>query len=142
MKLFAAALFLAAVTVTGCATDEPANGDFLAGLRPAKPDLTSPSSSQTPDVSSNGVQTRGIVDTSKISGLQNGPMAILINDGDYPLPNNVCDGCQVTLVTVPRQTGIDNGSIGDIDVMDDGGNKLCSIHLAPDGGLDTTSCNR
>jgi hypothetical protein len=142
MKLFAATLFLAAVTVTGCATDDSTGGEYLAGLRPVKPALTTSSSSQTPDYSSNGVQERGIIDTSKLGGLRNGPMAISISDGDYPLPNNVCDGCEVTLVSVPRVTGIDNGSIGDIDVMDDGGNKLCSIHLAPDGGLDTTSCNR
>lgn len=140
MKLLAAALLLAAVTVTGCTSDEPTGGEYLAGLRPAKPELNASSSSQTPDFSSNGVQERGIIDTSKISGLYNGPMAVTISDGDYPLPNNVCNGCEVTLVTVPRQTGVDNGSIGDIDVMDDGGNKLCSIHLAPDGSLDSTSC--
>src|SRR4051812_11559180 len=140
MKLVAAALFLAAVTVTGCATDDGSDGEYLSGLRPAKPTLNASSSSQTPDYSSNGVQSRGIIDAEKSNALRNGPMAIVISDGDYPLPNNVCNGCEVTLVKVPRQTGVDNASVGEIDVMDDGGNKLCSIHLAPDGSLDSSSC--
>ena len=67
--------------------------------------------------------------------------ATIISDGDYPLPNNVCDGCEVTLVTVNQEKS-DNAGIGEIDVMSDGGDRLCKIYLNQDGSVDTTNCVR
>jgi hypothetical protein len=141
MKLLAATLCLAALTVTGCATDDDTNmGGYLAGLRPAKPSLDTSNTSTTPDVSGNGFQKIGTIDTSD-NLRATGYHATIISDGDYPLPNNVCDGCEVTLVTVD-QGGLDTGSVGEIDVMSDGGNRLCKIYLNSDGSLDTTNCQR
>jgi hypothetical protein len=141
MKLFAATLLFAALSVTGCATDDESNmGGYLAGMRPAKPSLDTTGSAQNPDVSGNGFQKIGTIDTSdnlRASGFH----AEIISDGDYPLPNEVCGGCEVTLVTV-EQGKSETGAIGEIDVMSDGGDRLCKIYLNEDGNLDTTNCQR
>ncbi len=141
MKLLTATLFLAALSVTGCATDDETNmGGYLGGMRPAKPSLDTTSNALHPDVSNEGFQKVGMIDTSddlRASGYR----ATVISDGDYPLPNEVCGGCEVTLVTVD-QGGVDTGAIGEIDVMSDGGDRLCKIYLNQDGSLDTTTCQR
>jgi hypothetical protein len=141
MKLLAATLCIAALSVTGCATDDETNmGGYLGGMRPAKPSLDTTSSAQHPDVSNEGFQKVGTIDTSdnlRASGFR----ATIISDGDYPLPNEVCGGCEVTLVTVD-QNDVDTGGIGEIDVMSDGGNRLCKIYLNQDGSLDSTTCQR
>jgi hypothetical protein len=141
MKLLAATLCIAALSFTGCATDDDTNmGGYLAGLRPAKPSLETTNAAQNPDVTGNGLQKVGIIDTS--DNLRDSSFtAEIISDGDYPLPNNVCDGCEVTLITV-HQGKADSASIGEIDVMSDGGNRLCKIYLDSEGNLDTTDCQR
>ncbi len=141
MKLIAATLCLAALSVTGCATDDDVNEGGYSAVRPSKPSLDTSSAAQHPDF--DRLQKLGMIDTSdnlRASGFQG---AIVMSDGEWPLPNNVCDGCEVTLVTV----GIDNdkadsGAIGALDVMSDGGNRLCKIYLNGDGSLDTTNCQR
>ena len=50
-------------------------------------------------------------------------------------------GGEVTLVTVDSE-GADNGSIGEIDVMSDGGERICKIFMNQDGSFDTTDCQR
>lgn len=139
MKLLAATLCIAALSVTGCATDDESNmGGFLGGMRPAKPSLDTLPSAQRPEATD--IQKTGIIDTSdnlRASGFR----ATIISDGDYPLPNEVCGGCEVTLVTVD-QNEVDTGGIGEIDVMSDGGDRLCKIYLNQDGSLDTTTCQR
>jgi hypothetical protein len=141
MKLLAATLCIAALSVTGCATDDDSNmGGYLAGLRPAKPSLDTSNTATTPDVSGNGFQKIGTIDTSD-NLRESGFRATIINDGDYPLPNEVCGGCEVTLVTIDQGKS-DTGAIGEIDVMSDGGDRLCKIYLNQDGSLDTTACQR
>jgi hypothetical protein len=141
MKLLAATLCIAALSITGCATDDESNmGGYLAGMRPAKPSLDTATTSLNPDVSNNGFQKVGTIDTSdnlRDTGLR----AEIISDGQYPLPNEVCGGCEVTLITVDQGKS-DTGGIGEIDVLSDGGNRLCKIYLNSDGSLDTTNCQR
>lgn len=140
VKLLAAALCLAAVSVTGCATDDDVNQGGFSAVRPSKPSPDTTFTYRNPDVSKNGIQQTGMIDTSDHLR-DTGFKATIISDGDYPLPNNVCDGCEVTLVTVPANE-VDNGAIGQIDVMSDGGDRLCKIYLNQDGSLDTTTCRR
>jgi len=140
MKLLAATLCIAALTVTGCATDDESNmGGFLGGMRPAKPSLETTPSAQHPDF--NTLQKVGTIDTSDNLRASGYMSATVISDGDYPLPNEVCGGCEVTLVTV-NQDKADSAGIGEIDVLSDGGNRLCKIYLNQDGSLDTTTCVR
>ena len=141
MKLITAALCLAALSITGCATEDDVNEGGFSAVRPSKPSLDTSSTALHPDA--DRLQKLGMIDTSdnlRASGFQG---AIVMSDGEWPLPNNVCDGCEVTLVTV----GIDNdkadsGAVGQLDVMSDGGNRLCKIYLNGDGSLDTTNCQR
>lgn len=138
----AATLCLAALSLAGCATDvETTQGGFLAGLRPAKPSptITDDDLSPNPDLGGNGVKTQGMYDIG--DGIRTGGFAEVISDGYYPLPNEVCGGCEVTLVTVPTE-GADNGSVGEIDVMSDGGDRICKIFLNQDGSFDTSDCER
>lgn len=140
MKLIAAALCLAALSVTGCATDDNVDTGGFSAVRPAKPSLDTTPTAQHPNYTD--LQKVGTIDTSdnlRASGFEG---AIVISDGDYPLPNNVCEGCEVTLVTVPVDKGTDSGTVGQFDVMSDGGNRLCKIYLNGDGSLDTTNCQR
>jgi hypothetical protein len=140
MKLLAATLCIAALSLTGCATDDETNmGGYLGGMRPAKPSLDTTPSAQHPDF--HDLQKVGTIDTSDNLRASSYQSATIISDGDYPLPNEVCGGCEVTLVTV-TQDKADSSGIGEIDVLSDGGNRLCKIYLNEDGSLDTTTCVR
>jgi hypothetical protein len=139
VKLITAALCLAALSITGCATNDDANEGGYSAVRPSKPSLDTSSTAQHPDF--DRLQKIGMIDTSdnlRASGFQG---AVVMSDGEWPLPNNVCDGCEVTLVTVD-QDKVEDPGIGEIDVMSDGGNRLCKIYLNGDGSLDTTNCQR
>jgi hypothetical protein len=138
-----AAMFCVALLSVGCATDdEITGGGFLAGLRPAKPSADDPGTAvgAVPDVSGNGLQ--------KIGMWQQDPLlhgsdlhAETILDGHAPLPNEVCGGCEVTLITVGG-TSADSGRIGEIEVVDDGGDHICTIVVSADGTQDTYDCVR
>jgi len=140
MKTLAATLCIAALALTGCATDDESNmGGYLGGMRPAKPSLDTTPSATHPDF--NNLQKTGTIDTSDNLRASAYTSATIISDGDYPLPNEVCGGCEVTLATVD-QSKADNAGIGEIDVLSDGGGRLCKIYLNQDGSLDTTTCAR
>lgn len=141
MKL--AAMLCVALFSVGCATDvETTGGGFLAGLRPAKPSLDDPGtpSGSVPDISGNGFQNAGMFKQDQLLH-QSDLSAESIKDGNAPLPNEVCGGCEVTLITVSGNTA-DNGGIGEIDVVNDGGDHICSLVRGPDGEIDSSDCVR
>ncbi len=139
MKL--AALLCVALFSVGCATDEVQGGGQLAGLRPAKPSLDNIDSpaGAVPQVPTD-FQKAGMI---HIDPLLYGSdvRAETIKDGHAPLPNEVCGGCEVTLITV-NSTGADNGSVGKIDVVNDGGDRICVILVNTDGTQDASDCLR
>lgn len=144
MKL-AATFCIAALSLVGCADVETVNGGHLAGMRPAKPSLENPNDSdfpQTPDQFVDGVNQRGMFDLPEGLDRIPGVYAETIDDGYYPLPGNVCGGCQVTLITVPPRDTSTNSDFGEIHVVNDGGNRICKILMNQDGSLDTRDCSK
>lgn len=136
MKLLAATICLAALSLTGCATDEETmGGAHLNGLRPAKPALDD-GSGPPPNPEISGMQKRGMINLEDLG--VDGAYAETINP-DFPINGVVCDNCEVTLIRLPPRN---QSEVGKILVVSDGGEKLCTIFLDPEGGLDSSDCNK
>ena len=140
MKL--APLFCIALLSVGCATDEDVNNGGFSAVRPVKSseDLPYTQNGAVPDVSNNGLQKVGMYQQDPLLH-DSDAYAESIKDGHAPLPNEVCGGCEVTLITV-RDNALDYGGIGEIEVVSDGGDHLCRIYVSHDGSLDTLDCRR
>jgi hypothetical protein len=139
VKLITAALCLAALSITGCATEDDVNEGGFSAVRPSKPSLDTSSTALHPNFEK--IQQLGMIKIGNDLRASSFQGAVVMSDGQWPLPNNVCDGCEVTLVTI-EQEKVEDPGIGEIEVMSDGGDRLCKIYLNGDGSLDTTNCQR
>jgi hypothetical protein len=138
-----AALLCVGLLSVGCATDDEGTSGYLSGLPlvKASADLPYTPTGEHPDVSGSGLQKVGMWQQDPLlhgSDLQ----AETILDGHAPLPNEVCDGCQVTLITVQDNFAQRLG-VGEIDVVNDGGEHICTILFnTADGSQDASDCVR
>jgi hypothetical protein len=137
-----APLFCIALLSVGCATDEDSNNGGFSAVRPVKSseDLPYTQNGDVPDVSKNGLQKVGMYQQDSLLHGSDA-FAESIKDGHAPLPNEVCGGCEVTLITVHADKA-DNGAIGEIDVVNDGGEHICTIINSADGTQDASDCVR
>jgi hypothetical protein len=128
---------LAALSLTGCATDDETNmGGYLSGMRPAKPSLDDGSGTPPRPAVDEDMQKAGNMRIHQdLRGID--VVATTVAPW-FPLPDNVCgDNCTVVLIPVPEATG---SEVGRIDVYSDGGDKLCSIYQTSDNSYDTKDC--
>jgi hypothetical protein len=137
----AATFALVVISLTGCATDNDGEGGaYLAGMRPAKPSIDDPTGTglpQPPVGQTETIQQKGMIHLPDIA---EGLYAETIKP--WFEVRNLCENCEVTLVTVPTADKTANDGIGEISVVSDGGDQLCKIYLDQNGNLNTTDCSR
>lgn len=141
MKLLATTFCLAALSVTGCATDDETNmGGYLAGMRPAKPALDNGEGDPPVPQNTGDKEARGMVQFNE-DFVPDGVTATDVKP-DIPLPENICENCDLIYITIPPNSGIrDASEFGEIRVVSDGGDQLCRIFMNQDGSPGTVDCS-
>lgn len=131
MKLVATTLCIAALSLTGCATDDETNGGgFLEGLRPAKPSPQLPEDKEPlePQIEESmypvGPGLKILEDF-----WTNDVLVETIKPFDGLPAEFTCDGCEVTLFRAPPS----NSEVGKITVVSDGAHLRCTIYISDDG---------